>query len=248
MEDSHKDDTLLSNIKASLIKVGKGDRERRQARPMLNVLKSRQKYNIVMMYVIGFFSGFLMITSYPASFYVQYKLEVDSIEMAWFNSIVLLSWSFKPIYGYISEFFFPFKYRIKSYIFASCVVILGFSVSLFLYTPKLHYFTVQYFMIYLSFGVVDMIGEGLTALIMKTDKEILMLSSFFDPNINTHIDNKRSFGNFYNFRALIRNLFNFLGGALAEFIDIKWIFLAVAILAIIIGVYTLFGFHEPRVT
>jgi len=221
--------------------------KKKKAVPRIKKLKKRMRYYIIMMYVIGFYSGFLMTFIYVNTHYLQRVLEVNSGDAAKFNSYMGISWTIKPIYGYISECFFPFKYRLKSYIIFGCAMITTMSISLFIYVPGYTWYSVQFFFIYMGYGVIDTLGEGLTALILKTDKEIQMLSSMFDPSKVEEVDNKKNFGNFYNFRSLIRNIDIFIGGALASYLDIKWFFLAQIILSIYVAIYTIFGFYEPKV-
>jgi len=221
--------------------------KKRDAKPRIKVLKKRIGFYIIMLYVVAFYSGFLMVFQYLNTYFMQHTLKVDSGKAALFNSVVSISWIFKPVYGYISECFFPFKYRLKSYIVASCILISAMSISLLVYTPQYEMYMLQFFFIFMGYGIIDTLGEGLTALIMKTEKEIQHLSSFFDPNIEQDIDNKKSFGNFYNFRSLVRNVFIFVGGALSTSVSLKWFFIIQLLLSIAVVVYTIFFFFEPKV-
>lgn len=97
------------------------------------------------------------------------------------------------------------------------------------------------------YGIIDTIGEGLTALLMKTDKQIKALVSMIDPEGAEDLNNKAAFGNFYNFRNLVRTLALFAGGVLAGKSSVGVVYLGLGLSAIIFALYTMFGFYEPKV-
>jgi len=97
------------------------------------------------------------------------------------------------------------------------------------------------------YGIIDTIGEGMTALILKTDKQIKLMSSMIE-GADEDLNNKKAFGNFYNFRSLVRGICIFIGGVLSTRVPAGWVFLGIGAQAIAFAAYTLFGFYEPKRT
>lgn len=213
----------------------------------LATLKSRYTRLVIMNYAIAAFSGFMLITSSVNFYYINDVLHGTNIQFSEFSAFTGLSWTIKPVYGYISEFFFPFKYRLKSYIVFCCTGIFASTVTIFILKPQLELYNWLFFAVMLFYGVIDTIGEGLTALILQTDKQVKLMRSMADPDSDDALNNKKAFGNFYNFRNLIRTGSIFLGGILATYqVDPGYVYLSIGVLSVVFGVYTIFGFYEPR--
>jgi len=101
----------------------------------LKTLKTRYSRYVIMMYVIGGFSGCMMLTTYITVHYVKNVLGCTAVQLNNFNAFASLSWTIKPIYGYISESIFPFKYRLKSYLVFCCGGILVTSIAIAVLKP-----------------------------------------------------------------------------------------------------------------
>lgn len=198
------------------------------------------------MYLIGFYSGFMNMFLYPNMNYVQNVLGLSPKHLADFNSALTISWALKPLYSYMSETFFPFRYRIKSYMIGSLFMIATMSFLLCFYTPGFYVFTLQSFIICLGYGMIDSLGEGITALVLKTKKEIQFINSSLK-SIEL-FDNKTEFGNFHSFRTVWKHIFLFSGGFYATSISFHIFSLIQFIITSLIALYVIIGFYEPKVS
>ena len=213
----------------------------------IDVLKKRKAQYIFMNYLMAAFSGFRLMTTFPNMNYFYDTLELESANYSKFSSYAQISWNFKPVFGIASDLFFPFRLRLKPYIFLSClmVAISCFTIFVFNDLDELS-FTLVNLVMYTGFCITDTLAEGMTALIFQVDKKIQMASSVIDPNEDPEANNKKAFGNFYNVRYLAINIGMFLGGVLADRINIRWFYLILGSIALFMAIWTLFMFYEPK--
>lgn len=64
-----------------------------------------------MNYMMAFYSGLLFLTYYSNFFYVMDHFSKGSADYSKFYNLTASSWTFKPIFGWISDSFYPARYR-----------------------------------------------------------------------------------------------------------------------------------------
>lgn len=65
----------------------------------------------MMNYMMAFYSGILFLTYYSNLSHVKEELNKSNFEYTQFYNKTASSWTFKPIFGWISDSFYPFRYR-----------------------------------------------------------------------------------------------------------------------------------------
>lgn len=65
----------------------------------------------MMNYMMAFYSGMLFITYYSNFNHVMNDLNKSNSEYSKFYNLTATSWTFKPVFGWISDSFYPFRYR-----------------------------------------------------------------------------------------------------------------------------------------
>jgi hypothetical protein len=65
----------------------------------------------MMNYMMAFYSGLLFLTFYSNLNHVMKTLDKTNFQYTRFYNLTASSWTFKPIFGWISDSFYPFRYR-----------------------------------------------------------------------------------------------------------------------------------------
>ena len=198
-----------------------------------------------MNYMMAFYSGLLYLTFYSNLDHVKNDLKKTSFEYTRFYNLTATSWTFKPLFGWISDSFFPFRYRFKSYILLmSCIQGL-FCIICYLNPDSYENFFVCVFAIYFSVAFVDTLGEGMTAMITKMEARIEELTPV---EIRKEAQSEsKAIGFFFMFRLFIQTCGIFIGGALSSNgYSIKLIYVILFFSPVTMFLYTLFVFKEPR--
>ena len=195
-----------------------------------------------MFFLLSIASGTLMFITYPNFFYVKDTLKASPSQYTLFDTLTKTTWTFKAIVGYIEDTYFPFRYKVRSYVVLSCIGTIVFSWMIFLLKPGLWFFTGLVALIYLSVCIEDVMAEGLTAVAMNYEKRLKELERHKDEK-----DEKKNFGNFVIFRNLVRTVCIFLGGEYYNKMNIGVVYVLLSILPVFILLYAACGFKEdPR--
>lgn len=64
-----------------------------------------------MNYAMAIYSGMFLMIIYPNLYHVKTELGKKAADYTRFDSLTKIPWTIKPIFGWISDSFFPFKYR-----------------------------------------------------------------------------------------------------------------------------------------
>jgi hypothetical protein len=67
-----------------------------------------------MNYMMAFYSGLLFLTFFSNFNHVKNDLKKSNFEYTQFYNLTAASWTFKPVFGWISDSFYPFRYRYNS--------------------------------------------------------------------------------------------------------------------------------------
>jgi hypothetical protein len=128
-----------------------------------------------MMYLISSNSGYFTFSQNVNYYFVSETLRLPSSDFQKVLAYQGLAWSIKPIYGWISDSIYPFKYRIKPYIFLSCVLHGLVCATIFLHQPKFDYFLILWLIMNICIAFVDAMAEGITAINTKLGAKIAKL-------------------------------------------------------------------------
>ena len=195
---------------------------------------------------LGMFSGVLLLITLPNLFYVKNQLKAEAADYTFFDNITKSSWLLKPVLGYFSDSFYPFHYRLKSYILIFSVMMIVCCYMVSILPRDLYFFTIIVALIYFAVGFIDTQAEGLTAVVTKMEGRIEDLKA--QGGRAKEVDSNQNIGNFLMFRNLIRYIAIFLGGAMSDSVAIETIYLILGVPPIILMVYTLFFFTELKVS
>lgn len=202
---------------------------------------------MTMIYIVAFFSGSRLITTNVNLWYIKNRLKGSSQEFTFFNIWTPVAYDFKPLFSFVSEVFFPLRYRIKTYVPAAAFLVFIGSIVASIIDLTYWPFFICVLMQSIGFSIVDALGEGLTAEVVKIDKRIVLISSTLDPNLDIEANTKKAFGNFYNFRMFITNLSLFYGSSFVErFQSLTPFYGTQVVISAILITYSIFFFEEER--
>lgn len=218
-----------------------------KAKETIQILERRKKIYMWMIYLVAFVSGSRLISMNVNFWYLKTILKLGVNDFTFFTSYSPLMYDFKPIFSFVSEVFFPLYMRVKFYmIFSSLLIVVGSALVCVFELGYWPFFFVTFIQC-TGYAIVDSLGEGLTAEVVKFDKKITLLRSSLDPTIDTEINSKKAFGNFYNFRNFVFNTSIFFGSYFVdEFKSMTPFFAVQGIIAALMIAFTIFVFDEPR--
>lgn len=81
-----------------------------------------KRHTSVLMYLISFNSGYFLFCQSVNYVYISGKLARPSSDYNLFLSYAAWAFSLKPIYGWISDTVYPFRYRLKFYVVLCSIV------------------------------------------------------------------------------------------------------------------------------
>jgi hypothetical protein len=128
-----------------------------------------------MMYFISSNSGYFQYSANVNYFFISEHLKLPSADNTRLNVKQGIAWSIKPLYGWICDSFYPFKYRIKPYIFLACCLNILICVTIFLVEPSFELFLIQWLVMNIGVAFIDAMAEGITAINTKIDTKIAKL-------------------------------------------------------------------------
>lgn len=198
-----------------------------------------------MNYMMAFYSGLLLLTFYSNLNHIMVDLKKSNVEYTRFYNLTATSWTFKPLFGWISDSFYPFRYRFKSYIILMACIHATFCIVCQLNPNSYSNFFICVFMIYFAVAFVDTMGEGMTAVITKMENRIAELTP---PELQEEKKSEgKAIGFFFMFRLIIQSVSIFLGGSLSSNgYSIRLIYIILLVAPSSILIYTIFVFKEAR--
>jgi hypothetical protein len=128
-----------------------------------------------MMYFISSNSGYFTYSQNVNYFYISEKLSRPSSDYAKFLSYQGFCWSIKPIYGWISDSVYPFRYRIKPYVLMFCILHLLTCLFIVSHEPTFTTFCITWTILNLCVAFIDAMAEGITAINTKLGAKIAKL-------------------------------------------------------------------------
>lgn len=212
----------------------------------LKKLQKKKLQYTIMIYIIASFEGGRWITGNVNLWYVKSVLDGTPQQYTSFVSWTTIFYSLKPLTSFITEVFFPFKYRIKFYVSLYAFLVLIGAIIVCVARPGYNLFFLCVFLQNVGYSSIGGLGEGLTAELLKVEKRISLISSTLNPEYNSQINSKKSIGNFYNFRMIMSNVTLFYGSFVQYFGSLVPFYGTQLIISFLLIIYTIFIFEEER--
>ena len=204
------------------------------------------------MYFISSNSGYLMYSTNVNYFFISETLKLPTSDYSDFIALQGFAWSIKPLYGWISDSFYPFRYRIKPYIFLTCVLYGLLCAFIALKEPSYSTFCNIWFLMNVCNAFIDAMAEGITAINTKLGSKIAKLQEAERRQTGVIEDEEeenemKSFGLFNIIRGILRAFMAIVGGLMADKVSIHVSYLILGVYPVIMVLYTLFIFKEEKV-
>lgn len=172
-----------------------------------------------------------------------------------------LAWTIKPIYGWITDSIYPFKYRFKPYVtLMSCLYLLiaaYVALHTFDFQEETNLFNFDIFklavlLLNICVAFIDSLAQGLTVVTTKIDIKIGKLRQrratmqgvdFMDEN-----NSMKNYGLFNMLRGLLRCVTALIGGVFAKSFSVGISYTFLCVYPIFMIVFTLIFFKETSVS
>lgn len=249
-DDNNMLQSLQDSFDLSNIDLTKLTSEERQAE--INRCKEIYKHYSRMMYLISSNSGWFQYSDRVNFDFIANKLKLGPDDKSSFDAKMGFCWSIKPLYGWISDSFYPFRYRIKSYILFWCSLHCATCLWVF-NTAEPGFPTILWSNVSLNMCVafIDALAEGISAVNTKMTKKILALKEVEKRETGNVLEDEgdnemKSFGNFNLIRGMFRAIMGLAGGVMADYVSIQVSYLILAFYPVIMILYGVFMFKEQR--
>ena len=242
--------SLQESYDISHIDLSKLTSEERQAE--IKRCKDMNTQYSRIMYFISSNSGYLMYSTNVNYFFISETLKLPTSDYSDFIALQGFAWSIKPLYGWISDSFYPFRYRIKPYIFLTCVLYGLLCAFIALKEPSYSTFCNIWFLMNVCNAFIDAMAEGITAINTKLGSKIAKLQEAERRQTGVIEDEEeenemKSFGLFNIIRGILRAFMAIIGGLMADKVSIHVSYLILGVYPVIMVLYTLFIFKEEKV-
>jgi hypothetical protein len=210
--------------------------------------------------MIALNSAFFSFPGNVIFFFISGPLKKQSADMARFSAITSFPWSIKPVYGWISDSIYPFRYRLKPYVtlmqsiyIATALYIAAFTMNYQGPTVFFNFNTYKWamFLMNLCVAFIDSMAWGLTVITTKTDMKIELLkkrrATMTGEELMDGDTSMKSVGIYNLLRGMLRTFFSMLGGFVATKIPVGINYLFLTGYPVYMVIYTLFFFKEQRV-
>ena len=205
-----------------------------------------KRYQMLML-LIAVNSGWMFYTTNMVTYYCKVDLGLSAADNSKVASILWLPWSFKPIWGFMSDSFNFFGYRFKSHcMIMSLITCSVASVLIFIPRPSIQILTITLAFHSLCCSYIDALAEGISAMVTKYNERIEALRLDSDEQ---NADSLKSFGIFNSLRAVVKSIMIFVGGYVVERTNSTHLFYSGMILVsfpLIVCLVVFFGFKEEK--
>lgn len=199
--------------------------------------------------IIAIYSGALQMIIFPNNYYLKNVLKASPARYTNFQSYTQAAWILKPLFGFLSDTFYPFKSKIRFYLIFICSMHFLISAIFFFFKPGYESFTLFVFLIYFCTGFADALGEGMTAVITKMEIRLGDLKTK-EEKAKMYIDDieRYSVGTYFVSRMTTRAIGTVIGGLLAEHVSISTIYIIFAVFPILVIIWSSLMFREVEVS
>ena len=227
--------------------MSKWSSEERQAE--IRRLNSQVARFKILMFMVSMNSGWFFYTNNFQLFYCKSVLDMTAPQFSAFQSNTGLPWLIKPLWGFFSDSFWVFGYRLKSHIMMATVVSMLTSAWLVISPrPQATSFTISNLILSWSVAYVDTMAEGMSAVITKIYERIKILEELENGKEEGDDDSMTAFGSYNAIRSLFRAVMSFVGGILAKKFGKStfWSGVILGTYPLIMFLYVLLIFKEER--
>ena len=128
-----------------------------------------------MMYLISSNSGWFMFSDRVNFEYISNKLRLGPDVKTLFDAYTGYCWSVKPMYGWITDSFYPFRFRIKSYVMFFAALHCATCIFIALHEPNYNTFLYANIILNICTAFIDALAEGISAINTKMTVKIAKL-------------------------------------------------------------------------
>ena len=210
--------------------------------------------------LIAINSGMNNYSSNINFYLVSDLMKKQATEWTNFNAFTGIAWTIKPLYGWLSDSFYPFKYRFKPYVTLMQLLYLlttGFvAFSTINFEGETDAFNFRIFRIAMllssiTIAFIDSLAQGLTVVTTKIDLKIQKLrkrrATLTGKDFEDDNNSMKSFGLFNMIRGLLRCVTALLGGVFAKRIPVALSYALMCVYPVFMIIFTLFFFKETPV-
>ena len=233
---------LSSEEIRELANLSKSDREAE-----INQLRELIKRYQMLMLLVAINSGWMFYTINMVTYYCKIDLELSAAQNSLVASILILPWSFKPIWGFMSDSFNFFGYRFKGHFMIMSLITFTIASSLMVFPqPSIEVLVTTLTLHSLACSYIDALAEGISAMVTKYNERIVVLSV---DEKHEQANSLKSFGVFNSLRGVFRSIMMFVGGYVVQKTHNSHLFYSGMILAtypLFLSLVVLFLFKEEK--
>ena len=214
-----------------------------------------------LMYLIAINSGMHYYSQNINYYLISDLMKRQSSDWTIFTAFTGLAWTIKPVYGWITDSIYPFKYRFKPYVSLMSCLYLLVAVYVALHTFSFqeetdafnfNIFKVTVLLLNIFVAFIDSLAQGLTVVTTKIDLKISKLrqrratmqgTDFMDDN-----NSMKSYGLFNMLRGLLRCVTALIGGIFAKSFSVGVSYTFLCFYPTFMIIFTLFFFKETSVS
>ena len=202
----------------------------------------------LLLYLIAATVGWAAYSTNMTIFYTKNVLDLSAEATTRVNSVAFLPWSMKPIWGFLVDSVFLFRYRFKSHcMIVSLINCLVMAALIYEPKPLKDSFTTILFLQTAAISYLDSMAQGMTAMITKMIEKVQVLE---DPD-KADESSLKVFAMNTSVKSLVRCIMTFIGGYVVQKTARHYLLVSGFITAscpLILCFLTLFVFREDRKT
>ena len=209
---------------------------------------------------------------YSSLTYLKNIIKVSSAEYSQYDTFYSLPHIFKPVYGWITDCFYPFGYRIKSYVTLMSVIHVSLYTFIIITGPSYLGFTVCLTLIHGSDIFINSMAEGATVIKTKLEAKLYRLEDTYislyggvhdtdeDEDHRKVLDeaqermtesekdqkNMKNFGFFTVFQRALYSTMMILAGWITDHFNISISFVLANFGSVFLIIYVAFFFKEKK--
>jgi hypothetical protein len=214
-----------------------------------------------LMYLLAVNSGWHNFTDNFNLQLISNKMKKSSAEYTGFMATTNFAWSLKPLYGWTSDSFYPFKRKFKPYVTLMQSVYITIALYIALHTLNfqvetpafnLAIFKLLFFAMNVCVGFQDALAQGLSVVTTKLDNKIIKLKerkgaiTGDDDQIDKN-QSMKSYSIFNLIRGLGSTVASLLGGILVNKMPVGMCYLIINLYPIFMIFFVIAIFREPSV-
>ena len=211
-----------------------------------------------MIYILSVSGGFIHITHIPVLLHMKNTLHASPYQYTIFRHLSALPWTFKPLIGFLCDYIYPFKRRVKSWLILTFMSTLLSSLYIYLYPSTFTSFTICMFIIEICKATELILANGMCVIVVNLYKSLDQLADRdTDDKGLVEIDipedikkykegGKQLYGNQTILKFITKSVTIFLSGLYGGDFSISTFFIVLSISSTITALYAVFIFVETK--